>query len=108
MILYTFSKKYAMGGWRLGASIAPKHIIDVFIKLNTNLESCTNHFVQYAAVEALTGDQGGARRIISMLKERRDVGAHTERHRGHHLPQARHDLLPLPQCHRRHEERGFC
>ena len=65
VILYTFAKKYAMGGWRLGASIASRRpITDVFIKLNTNLESCTNHFAQYAAVEALTGDQSGARRIL--------------------------------------------
>jgi len=74
VILFTFAKRYAMGGWRLGACIAPKEITDVFIKLNTNLESCTNHFTQYAAVEALTGDQSAARRILGALKERRDVG----------------------------------
>ena len=57
VILYTFSKKFAMTGWRLGATIGPKEIIDVIIKLNVNEESCSNHFVQYAAIEGLTGDQ---------------------------------------------------
>lgn len=55
VILYTFSKKYAMTGWRLGAAIGPKPIIDVFNKLNVNMESCSNHFIQWAMVEGLNG-----------------------------------------------------
>lgn len=75
VILYTFSKRYAMGGWRLGAAIGPKDIIDVIIMLNTNIESCTNNFVQRAGVEALTGDQTGSQQILEVLRERRDAGA---------------------------------
>ena len=62
VILYTFSKKFAMTGWRLGGAIGPKDVIDVIATLNVNEECCTNHFVQYAGVEALTGDQSGAER----------------------------------------------
>lgn len=29
IILYTFSKRFAMTGWRLGAAIGPKTVIDV-------------------------------------------------------------------------------
>jgi aspartate/methionine/tyrosine aminotransferase len=72
VILYTFSKKYAMTGWRLGASIGPKEVIDSIAKLNVNDESCSNHFIQYGAIEALTGDQSGHEEIVSILKERRD------------------------------------
>lgn len=72
VILYTFSKKYAMTGWRLGASIGPKEVIDAIAKLNVNDESCSNHFIQYGAIEALTGDQSGHVEILSILKERRD------------------------------------
>ena len=75
VILYTFSKKYAMTGWRLGAAAGPKEIVDVIAKLNLNDESCTNHFVQIAALEALTGDQSGSRKIMGILKERRDAAA---------------------------------
>jgi aspartate/methionine/tyrosine aminotransferase len=75
VILYTFSKKFAMTGWRLGAAIGPKQIIDVIAKLNVNDESCSNHFIQYGAVEGLTGDQSGPRKIISILHERRDAAA---------------------------------
>ena len=73
VILYTFSKKFAMTGWRLGAAIGPKEIIDVITKLNVNDESCSNHFIQYAAIEGLTGDQTEAKQILAILKERRDT-----------------------------------
>jgi len=73
VILYTFSKKFAMTGWRLGAAIGPKQVIDVFAKLSVNDESCSNHFIQYAAIEGLTGDQTEAKQILRALKERRDA-----------------------------------
>ena len=73
VILYTFSKKFAMTGWRLGAAIGPKEIIDVIAKLNVNDESCPNHFIQYGAIEGLTGDQTAARQILATLKTRRDA-----------------------------------
>ena len=73
VILYTFSKKYAMTGWRLGAAIGPKELIAPIAVLNVNQESCTTHFIQHAGVEALTGDQSGAEEIMRVLKERRDV-----------------------------------
>ena len=73
VILYTFSKKYAMTGWRLGAAIGPRPIIDVITTLNVNIESCPNHFVQYGAVAALTGEQSGPREIMATLKGRRDA-----------------------------------
>lgn len=72
-ILYTFSKKFAMTGWRLGAAVAPREVADVFAKLNTNNESCTTHFVQWAGVEAVTGDQSGAHAIRAELQRRRDA-----------------------------------
>ena len=73
VILYTFSKTYAMTGWRLGAAIGPADLMKVFAKLNVNDESCTNHFIQCGGIEALTGDQSGARDIVTELNLRRDV-----------------------------------
>ena len=73
VILYTYSKKFAMTGWRLGAAIAPKEIADVIAKLNTNDESCTTHFVQYGGLEAITGDQSGVPVMLNTLKQRRDT-----------------------------------
>ena len=75
VILYSFSKKFAMTGWRLGATIGPKEIVDVIAKLNVNDESCTNHFIQYGAIAGLTGDQSEVNKILGVLKERRDAAA---------------------------------
>lgn len=72
VILYTFSKKFAMTGWRLGAAIGPSDVIAPMIRMNVNDESCSNHFVQYAAIEALRGDQSEVRRMIDTLHQRRD------------------------------------
>ena len=73
VVLYTFSKKFAMTGWRVGAPIGPEKIIKIIAKLNINAESCTTHFIQEAMVEALTGDMVGAKEILSRLKNRRNV-----------------------------------
>ncbi len=73
LILYTFSKKFAMTGWRLGAAIGPDDVITQIVKINTNDESCTTHFVQAAGVEALQGEQSGPRAILAELQRRRDA-----------------------------------
>ena len=75
VILYTFSKKFAMTGWRLGAAIGPTAIAEAIAKLNTNDESCTTHFVQAAGVEAVTGSQDGTAALLAELRLRRDAAS---------------------------------
>jgi aspartate/methionine/tyrosine aminotransferase len=75
VVLYTFSKKFAMTGWRLGASIGPKEIVDVIAKINVNDESCSNHFIQYGALAGLEGDQSEPQAILNTLEARRDATA---------------------------------
>jgi aspartate/methionine/tyrosine aminotransferase len=72
LVLYTFSKKYAMTGWRLGAAVGPQNLVDGIAKLSLNDESCSNHFVQYGGLEALMGRQDGAQAILRTLQQRRD------------------------------------
>ena len=88
VILYTFSKKFAMTGWRLGAAIAPLAAAEQIAKLNTNDESCTAHFVQWAGLEGITGDQSGPEALVDVMRTRRDsavdgvnaiAGMHTAR-----------------------------
>ena len=73
VILYTFSKKFAMTGWRLGAAIGPVKVIENISKINVNDESCSNHFIQYGALAGLQGSSEGPALIIDTLKARRDV-----------------------------------
>ncbi|NKB34925.1 MAG: aminotransferase class I/II-fold pyridoxal phosphate-dependent enzyme [Pseudomonadales bacterium] len=73
VILYTCSKRFAMTGWRLGAAIGPKSVIDIFSKFNTNIESCTAHFVQRSMIDAIEGDTSGSDSILDELRRRRDA-----------------------------------
>lgn len=73
VILYTCSKRFAMTGWRLGAAIGPQAVIEIISKLNTNIESCTTHFIQKGMVEAIEGDSSGPDAILNTLRERRDA-----------------------------------
>lgn len=73
VLLYTFSKRFAMTGWRLGASIGPKEVVDVIAKINVNDESCSNHFIQYGAVAGLEKAQADVARMLEALRARRDV-----------------------------------
>ena len=73
VILYTFSKKFAMTGWRLGASIGPKEVVDVIAEINVNNESCSNHFIQYGAIAGLQGDQTEVKQNVETLHIRRDA-----------------------------------
>jgi len=73
LTMYTFSKKFAMTGWRLGASIGPKEIIEQINRLNVNMESCTTHFVQYAGLAGLNAPKKETQDILDVLKIRRDL-----------------------------------
>lgn len=73
VLLYTFSKKFAMTGWRVGAMFAPTQYIPQLSKLNVNIESCTPHFTQYGALEALKLPESENRKIIDALRLRRDA-----------------------------------
>ena len=73
VILYTFSKRFAMTGWRVGASIGPKKIVKHIAKLNINDESCTNHFIQCALASVMDKVDKDAKSILDKLKVRRDI-----------------------------------
>ena len=73
LTMYTFSKKFAMTGWRLGGAIGPKEIIEQITRLNVNMESCTTHFIQYAGVAGLTAPKSETQEILDRLQGRRDI-----------------------------------
>jgi aspartate/methionine/tyrosine aminotransferase len=73
VILYTFSKKFAMTGWRLGAAVGPEDLVGAISRFNVNDESCTAQFIQWAGVAALKGPLDEYHEMMSTLKKRRDV-----------------------------------
>lgn len=73
IILDGFSKTYAMTGWRLGYGVMNEALAQQLTNLETNCESCTNTFVQYAGVEALTGPQDNVDAMVAEFRARRDL-----------------------------------
>jgi len=73
IILDGFSKTYAMTGWRLGYGVMPTELAGWVARIITNCESCTNTFIQYAAIEALNGSQAAVKKMVTEFKARRDL-----------------------------------
>jgi len=73
IVLDGFSKTYAMTGWRLGYGVMNKKLATHIARLVTNCESCTNTFVQYGGIEALTGPQESVTDMVNEFKARRDL-----------------------------------
>ncbi len=67
-----FSKTYAMTGWRLGFAAANREMVQQFIRLMVNSNSCTASFVQVAGAAALRGPQDSVSRMVSEFRRRRD------------------------------------
>jgi aspartate/methionine/tyrosine aminotransferase len=73
VVVDSFSKTYAMTGWRLGFALAPPRLARALQRLAVNGHSCTPAFVQHAGVAALTGPQGALHRMRAELTGRREV-----------------------------------
>jgi aspartate/methionine/tyrosine aminotransferase len=68
------SKTYAMTGSRLGwVSINHEKAIKKITDLATNIVACAPHYVQYGGIEALTGKQDAANKMLETYRERRDL-----------------------------------
>ena len=72
IVVNSFSKSYAMTGWRVGFVAAPDGIIDRMSKLQENFNSCVNAAAQYAAVYALEHKEL-TEDIRTSLEERRKI-----------------------------------
>jgi aspartate aminotransferase len=67
------SKAFAMTGWRIGIAIGPEDVIAKMALLLQTTSSCVPPFIQYAALEAINGDQSEVKRMMQEYKERRDI-----------------------------------
>ena len=72
IIVDSFSKSYAMTGWRLGFGVLPAALIERVTTLVVNGTSCTPPFVQLAGLAALTGPQDAVTAAVARLERRRD------------------------------------
>ena len=73
IMLETFSKTYAMTGWRLGFIAAPATLAEPLTQLITNSVSCVPPFIQLAGAKGLLEDQSESRAMMDDFKRRRDI-----------------------------------
>jgi len=65
IIIHSFSKTYAMTGWRVGYAIGPNEVIRNMIKFQENVAACVNSAAQFGAIAALESGQ----ECVNMMRE---------------------------------------
>jgi aspartate/methionine/tyrosine aminotransferase len=70
--VYSFSKVYAMTGWRVGYCAAPPELAELLRKLQEPLVSCPSAISQKAAEAALTGPRAEIDAMREAYRGRRD------------------------------------
>jgi aspartate aminotransferase len=79
---YTFSKTYAMTGWRLGYATGHASVLDSMVKVVESSASGTTTVVQRAAEAALEGPQGCVAEMVAAYQRRRDLAVDLLREAG--------------------------
>ena len=67
------SKTYAMTGWRIGYIAGDMKLVKAIGKLQGQSTSCPNSIAQFAAIEALTGNQKYVKEMRDVFKVRRNI-----------------------------------
>jgi aspartate aminotransferase len=70
---FTFSKTYAMTGWRVGYVVANAEISDSITKVLESNSSCLPTICQKAAEAALDGPREPLNKMVDAYRERRDL-----------------------------------
>lgn len=70
---FSFSKEFAMTGWRVGYVLAEEGIINQMLKVQDSFVICAPHISQLAAITALDGPYEPTRQMVEEMKYRRDL-----------------------------------
>lgn len=73
VIINSFSKQFAMTGWRVGYVVGEEDFIKEVIKFQQNIAVCVATPNQYAAIEAITNADQYATGIKEVFSKRRDT-----------------------------------
>ena len=73
VIINSFSKQFAMTGWRVGYVVAEENFIKEVIKFQQNIAVCVATPNQYAAIEAITNADKYADGIKRVFTKRRET-----------------------------------
>ncbi len=70
--VFSFSKTYAMTGWRVGYAVAPRDLAPLLVKTQEPITACVNAPAQMAALAAVTGPQDDVAAMRASYRRRRD------------------------------------
>jgi aspartate aminotransferase len=73
IVLNGVSKAYSMTGWRIGYAAGPAQLIGAMMKLQSQSTSGACSISQWAAVEAIGGDQSAVAIMRDEFKKRREI-----------------------------------
>jgi len=73
ILIHSFSKTYAMTGWRIGYLAAPARVIDNALKAGQNSITCVSPFIQKAAAFALNEMSQAAQEMRLAYARRREL-----------------------------------
>lgn len=73
LTIHSFSKAYAMTGWRIGYIAGNEEYMHLITKLRESSSSCTSSIAQAGAMEALKHGEKSVERMRSIYRERRDM-----------------------------------
>jgi len=71
IVVNSFSKTYAMTGFRVGYALGPKELIEPMMKVHQYSVACVDGAAQYAAVAALDGPQDCIKTMVTEFTRRR-------------------------------------
>jgi aspartate aminotransferase len=72
IIIGSFSKTFAMTGWRVGYALAPQRLIGAMTKLQSQSTSNATSIAQYAALEAMRGPMDSVPAMLAEYARRRE------------------------------------
>jgi len=73
ILINSLSKEFCMTGWRIGYVIAPEEVVATMTKLQENVVACAPLPSQYAAIQALSGEENYSRNMVDIFTKRRNV-----------------------------------
>lgn len=73
IVINSFSKTYAMTGYRVGYAYGPEDLIQAMKLVHQYIVACVNGPAQYAALAALESSQKPVREMVREFRRRRDL-----------------------------------
>lgn len=97
--VFSFSKTYAMTGWRVGYALVPAWLADTVTRILELESSCVSSVTQAAALAAVTGPQDAVVHMRDAYRARRDAAVEILEGSGTRIVRPRgafYLMLPLP------------